>query len=574
MPYTLTHTDNSPLITVADAAINTTTDLVFIGKNYPSYGQFLNQNFVKLLENFAHTSAPPKPLIGQLWWDTTHNILKIWSGLSWRISSGATSATFASPPTDLSGLGGDLWFDSTNGQLKVYTGSNWITVGPAATLAVGDSGAIPTVISDTTGSSNIVIQFRISGTIYAIYSTKTFNSNLTGFSTIKPGLNFSSAYSQGLNTQDTAATASTIVQRDTSGGINATAASITGTATIGSVVASTLSGVLTGNVTGNITATRVTASTITTAGITATSGYTGTILTAAQPNITSLGNIANLQLNGSPTLNGFALATYGQSIDGTPVGSNTPSTGKFTFVTLVNGLLPVSNLGTNLGSTTQYFGNTFTGGLTANIVVSTAANITTLTSPVASITSAQITGLQARAIGNITAGSGAFTTITATTNISPTSNLTVNLGSASAWFNNIYGTAIHARYADLAERFESDQPLLPGTVVELGGPAEIMEVGQDLSENVFGVISTSAAYLMNSSAGTNQTHPPVAVQGRVPVRVIGIIRNGDRLVSAGNGLARAGARNEITAWNVIGRALEDKLSVDLGIIEAVVKLNS
>jgi hypothetical protein len=79
---------------------------------------------------------------------------------------------------------------------------------------------------------------------------------------------------------------------------------------------------------------------------------------------------------------------------------------------------------------------------------------------------------------------------------------------------------------------------------------------------------------MNSGAGSNDTHPPVAVQGRVPVRVTGKIRKGDRLVSAGNGLARAGARSEITAWNVIGRALEDKLDLGIGLIEAVVKLNS
>ena len=152
--------------------------------------------------------------------------------------------------------------------------------------------------------------------------------------------------------------------------------------------------------------------------------------------------------------------------------------------------------------------------------------------------------------------------------------MTANIGSTSRWFNNIYGTAIHALYADLAERFEADSPMCPGTVVELGGSAEITSADQDLSENVFGVISTNAAYLMNSRAGSNDTHPPVAVQGRVPVRVIGRIRKGDRLVSAGNGLARAGARNEINTWNVIGRALENKLDDSEGIIEAVVKLNS
>ena len=79
---------------------------------------------------------------------------------------------------------------------------------------------------------------------------------------------------------------------------------------------------------------------------------------------------------------------------------------------------------------------------------------------------------------------------------------------------------------------------------------------------------------MNSGAGTDSTHPPIAVQGRVPVRVTGVIHKGDRLVSAGNGVARSGNKSEINAWNVIGRALENKTSPGEGIIEAVVKLNS
>ena len=115
--------------------------------------------------------------------------------------------------------------------------------------------------------------------------------------------------------------------------------------------------------------------------------------------------------------------------------------------------------------------------------------------------------------------------------------------------------------------------MLPGTVVELGGAAEITEVGAELSEKVFGVISTRAAYLMNSNAGTDATHPPVAMTGRVPVRSIGIIRKGDRLVSAGNGLARAASPGEATAFNVIGRALKDKLDVAEGTVEAIVTTN-
>jgi hypothetical protein len=149
----------------------------------------------------------------------------------------------------------------------------------------------------------------------------------------------------------------------------------------------------------------------------------------------------------------------------------------------------------------------------------------------------------------------------------PTTVMTIN-GSTGA----ISGNQINANYADVAERFAADEELTAGTVVELGGSEEITQVTDDLSENVFGVISTKAAYLMNSNAGTNATHPPVAMTGRVPVRTIGQVRKGDRLVSAGNGLARAAKSGEATAFNVIGRALKDKVTDSEGTVEAIVTI--
>jgi hypothetical protein len=148
-----------------------------------------------------------------------------------------------------------------------------------------------------------------------------------------------------------------------------------------------------------------------------------------------------------------------------------------------------------------------------------------------------------------------------------------NIGAAGAVFNTVFATATTALYADVAERFAADVEMLPGTVVELGGSAEITKSVDELSENVFGVISTRAAYLMNSGAGTDSTHPPIAMTGRVPVRVTGSIRKGDRLVAAGDGLARAAKTGEATAFNVIGRALESKESESLGVIEAIVTIN-
>ena len=168
---------------------------------------------------------------------------------------------------------------------------------------------------------------------------------------------------------------------------------------------------------------------------------------------------------------------------------------------------------------------------------------------------------------------------TAAAQIKPSADNTIELGSTSLKFANVWattfrGTAITAQYADLAERFEADNSYLPGTVVELGGVKEITAAMQDLSDTVFGVISTRAGFLMNGDAGSDVTHPPIAMQGRVPVRVVGKVSKGDRLVSAGAGLARSASRDEITAFNVLGRALESKNTAGEGTIEAIVKLNS
>jgi hypothetical protein len=147
-----------------------------------------------------------------------------------------------------------------------------------------------------------------------------------------------------------------------------------------------------------------------------------------------------------------------------------------------------------------------------------------------------------------------------------------NIGSSSNYFNQVFATATTALYADLAERYAADSVLEPGTVVDLGGSHEITRSHQDLSDAVFGVISTSAAYMMNSGAGDNNTHPAVAIVGRVPTKVIGTVQKGDRLVSAGNGVARAAHPGEATWLNVIGRALENKDSEELGMIEATVSV--
>ena len=132
------------------------------------------------------------------------------------------------------------------------------------------------------------------------------------------------------------------------------------------------------------------------------------------------------------------------------------------------------------------------------------------------------------------------------------------------------GSTFNATYADLAERFEADMEYDQGTVVELGGDKEITAVREDMSDVVFGVVSKTAGYTMNIAAGTDETHPKIAMTGRVPVKVRGVVKKGDRLVSAGQGYARAAAKGEATSFNTVGRSLEDKLTDGEGKVLAAV----
>jgi hypothetical protein len=164
---------------------------------------------------------------------------------------------------------------------------------------------------------------------------------------------------------------------------------------------------------------------------------------------------------------------------------------------------------------------------------------------------------------------------TYTGTLQPSSITTSNI-SGGGNINGIWllgsGARLQASYADLAERFEADAIYDAGTVVELGGEAEITAVVSELSEDVFGVVSNTAAYLMNAGAGNDSSHPPIAVGGRVQVKVTGKVRKGQRLVSAGNGIARAATLGEATSFNVIGRALANKTTDGVGTVEAFVSI--
>jgi hypothetical protein len=136
--------------------------------------------------------------------------------------------------------------------------------------------------------------------------------------------------------------------------------------------------------------------------------------------------------------------------------------------------------------------------------------------------------------------------------------------------NVVHATSTAAQYADLAERYEADCELSVGDVVILGGHAEITKCIKELDDAVFGVVSESPAFLMNAQAGNNDTHPMIALKGRVLVKLRGTGQAGDRIVSAGNGEARVANIDECTAFNTLGRLIKHKYNEETALTECVI----
>jgi hypothetical protein len=200
MAYELNKYNGTFFVSVDDQTLNTTaTDLRFVGRNYSGYGEIENENFLHLLENFANTSAPPKAINGQLWFDTSIKKLKVFDGTKFKIASSAESS--ATAPTGLAI--GDFWWDNQNEQIKVWNGTEFILVGPEKAPIYGLTSTAPAVVKDIVGSDQQVIKFQVGGDVVAIVANRAFTLNsiinpITGFSEIKQGINFINSNSAGV----------------------------------------------------------------------------------------------------------------------------------------------------------------------------------------------------------------------------------------------------------------------------------------------------------------------------------------------------------------------------------------
>ena len=213
----------------------------------------------------------------------------------------------------------------------------------------------------------------------------------------------------------------------------------------------------------------------------------------------------------------------------------------------------------NAGSS-SITGNVTVGNILTDGLISAAGNITSNNITSGNIT-ANLYGVTVSASGNVTAGNLLVGNI-----VNSNSNGVGNIGSSSTYFNTLFAKATSAQYADLAEWYSADAYYIPGTVVSFGGPEEVTFCDIDQDPAVAGIISTTPAYVMNSSLQGEHV-VAVALIGRVPCQVQGPVVKGSLMVSAGNGRARA--QTNPAAGTIIGKALES-FNGDVGIIEIVV----
>jgi hypothetical protein len=670
MSYTITtYNGQTTLATVADGTVNTQYDITLIGKSYAGYGQYLNENFVYLTQNFANPTSPPSPLTGQIWYDTTNNKLKFYDASSTWHTVGTTVTSNDTSPSNLAI--GDLWWDTSNQQLYAWNGTSSTLIGGSPT--VGSTQSVPSSAPDVIGGSHAVLQMQANGATVAIISNvpqftlaNTADSSYTGFTVINPGITLRNTPSTGVTSSSdssrfwgTATNSVLFNGQPSTDFVLSTSASFSGQVnfsdagyTVGSPVKLTVSNV--GNSVPTIKNSQQATATVfqttlsngntvtpmqllnndvlpgadqtsnlgsLTAGAnntplrwnniyainfqgTATQANTlntnGNYIAASVANTPSSstivardasGNINVSQMNGVATqainLYDPLTATYVPaavvSTASTIVARD--ASGAVTATSILNG--GAANTGT-IGTALKPFGTvyaqTFQGSFSGQTSTSAVNVVSASSTNAGGISSGSVlvnvsTNTMEAATFNASNGSAASPSITFindnTTGFYYTTGGNINISCSGNATGNGYfspggnltltgkfiGTATSAQYADLAEKYLADQEYEAGTVVTVGGSAEVTASTQ--GDLAIGVVSTNPAYMMNSElvGGTY-----IALKGRVPVKVTGPVQKGQRLVAGNNGTAQAATDKS----DVFAIALETNSNEDTKLVECVI----
>jgi len=588
MAYQVDRYNGTFLVSIEDGTIDTTTDLRLLGKNYAGYGEVQNENFVHLLENFAGTSAPAKALSGQIWYDSTNKKIKFFDGSRFRTSGG--SEVSPTPPSGLST--GDFWLDSTTDQLYVWNGTSFVLVGPQIAEDLGATALEVVVVKDVLNVNHTIIKFNVGSDCQVIASKTAFTLNgavnpISGFSEIRKGFTLINTPTTGVTTDDhywwgtasntlrlggflaseylrntnalfpngakfydvgftlgdsddinfyiengdqpiisnqlgSSGSQNITIRIETSGGDKDYEFNqlgfIPGTNNLldcggnaarwANVWATTFRGALIGNVTGNVT---------------------GNLVGNVSGNVTGnlVGNVV------SP--NGVVALTVGTTA-GTAV-----------FVGTVNG--------TSTNALTLNGNPAEVTGLATTVALRDGVGALTATAFNGTATFANRLKIDNAAVDTDPNYRSAKTSSTAST-------IVARDASGDIFCNVLNGTATSARYADLAEKYLADADYEVGTVLVVGGEKEV--TASTWGQRAIGVVSANPAYLMNKDLEGGTV---VALKGRVPVKVVGSVRKGDRLVAGERGCAVGGVQHTSDTFAI---ALESSDNTDVKLIEAVV----
>lgn len=582
MSYRVDRFNGSFLVTVDDGTIDTTTDLRFIGRNYAGYGEVQNENFLHLMEHFANTSPPPKAVVGQIWYDSnpTSKKLKFYDGSQWKTASGSAASSTA--PAGLTT--GDFWFDTTTDQLYAWNGSEFILVGPENTPELTATAVFANIVKDNFGTNYNILKVNVNDETQAIISGAEFtiNSNLNpiaGFSIIKKGFNL-------INTDPVTGVTNTdhYFWGTTSNSIRFTGRPVEDFVLQEDLGSFNDNGLTIGNqndlriyiengdipvIENQLGAENPAASIL--LRIRSGPGVEGARDIAV---INSSGIIPGTDINFTLGNSGARwLETHSQLFLGNLTGNvtgNTTGTHKGDLLDVDDFVRFDHQLKTFYG---DFVGGTFTGvfngplngtATNANAIAGLTTSENGLPSTVAvrtadgNLRANRFEGIADKANQVLVDTEYRSTSILANPNTIPARD-----GSGNMFAVIFNGTATSAQYADLAEKYLADKEYEVGTVVSVGGEAEVTAAEE--GDRAIGVVSLNPAFMMNSEL-ENGTY--VALKGRVPVKVIGSVKKKDRLVAAENGHARTAMPDEY--HNVFAVAIGSSDDENSKLIEALV----
>jgi hypothetical protein len=537
MAYKINNTFGTLLVTLADGTIDTAkTDITLIGKGYAGFGERLNENFVKLLENFNNTSAPSNKQQGQLWFDKTNKQINVYTGDKWKPVGSTTNSTSA--PSNA--VQGDLWWDTGNSQLYVYSGSAWTLIGPTTVSGSGVTQVVSEVVQDNTGVNRDILKLVTNDIVVGVVSNLAFtpsSSETNGAALIAAGY---SSVAQGVQLSTTVSNnkfRGTATDSDALGGVAVAnfLRSDQNDSTTGHLEILNDNGLRIGA--GSDIEMTMSGDNFTIANVTEDGDIKFTVNDGGSTKsvITMHGDTGDVRIHGNLT------------IDGDTVTSNTST------LTVEDNIIELNRNISNNAGMPNYTGLKVNRGETS---VATEQNLYWVWDETFADDGTTIHG---NAGGAWTAfkASDTDTELEAPTLVDIRANI-------------VHATSTSAQYADLAERYATDTPLEVGDVVILGGSEEVTICNDEMSDAVFGVVSEAPAFLMNAEAGDNQTHPMIALKGRVFVKLQGTAQPGDRIVSAGNGEAKVAGIEDCTAFNVLGRVIKHKYNVETALTECVI----